>query len=107
MRPTTARTGAWRCDVPSSVRPTPASVSTCSERILLGPEPNRPSAGSSAVGMVICTSRGYDADQLAWGQRRPDERSVPRERPDRHDRDVPVSYTHLRAHETDSYLVCR
>ena len=22
-------------------------------------------------------------------------------------RDVPVSYTHLRAHETDSYLVCR
>ena len=21
--------------------------------------------------------------------------------------DIPVSYTHLRAHETDSYLVCR
>src|SRR5665647_3624198 len=28
-------------------------------------------------------------------------------RPDDGNRDVPVSYTHLRAHETDSYLVCR
>src|SRR5664279_5322234 len=26
---------------------------------------------------------------------------------DLNDHDTPVSYTHLRAHETDSYLVCR
>src|SRR5680860_561491 len=25
----------------------------------------------------------------------------------RHAKPIPVSYTHLRAHETDSYLVCR
>src|SRR5664279_5532627 len=34
---------------------------------------------------------------------RHDDDPGPQQRPDR----APVSYTHLRAHETDSYLVCR
>src|SRR5680860_1612158 len=38
----------------------------------------------------------------------PDRLAVAPEMPgDRTDRPAPVSYTHLRAHETDSYLVCR
>ncbi len=48
-RPTSDRTGAWRCDVPSSVAPTAARAATCSGRTLLGPEPNRPSRGSRSL----------------------------------------------------------
>src|SRR5665647_1967757 len=32
---------------------------------------------------------------------------MPRWQRAKHDEKYPVSYTHLRAHETDSYLVCR
>ena len=46
-------TGAWRCDVPSTVRPIAVSASTWAGRTFEGPDPNRPSSGSRSAGMVI------------------------------------------------------
>src|SRR5664279_5119736 len=69
---------------------------------------------ANSKGIPLCahiTSRGlhwrmaeYSTGQLfthspAWKPARGMDRSSVRH--------VPVSYTHLRAHETDSYLVCR
>ena len=51
MRRTTARTGAWRCEVPSSAAA--ASAAACSGRTLVGPLPNRPSRGLSSSGMTM------------------------------------------------------
>ena len=50
MRPTRSRTGAWRCEVPiTSARS--ASAASASGRTLDGPQPKRPSAGFSSVGI--------------------------------------------------------
>ena len=46
--PTRFLTGAWRCDVPSTVREAAATASICSARTFDGPQPKRPSAGSSS-----------------------------------------------------------
>src|SRR5512132_1453112 len=50
--PTRFFTGAWRCEVPSTVVAREARYSTCSGRTLDGPEPNRPSLGNSSAGRV-------------------------------------------------------
>ncbi len=49
-RPTRSRTGAWRCEVPISAD-CPASFSSASGRTFDGPQPKRPSAGLSSVGI--------------------------------------------------------
>src|SRR5665647_2968734 len=41
------------------------------------------------------------------GHLRPDEEEIRRLKKENQDLREAVSYTHLRAHETDSYLVCR
>ncbi len=55
IRRTTSRTGDCRCDVPSSGAA--ASAATCSGRTLVGPLPNRPSAGLSWSGMTMLVTR--------------------------------------------------
>lgn len=61
MEPTTCLTGVWRCEVPRRLRAPASSAWTCSGRILLGPEPKRPSSGSMLVGMFtvfVMSSKG-------------------------------------------------
>src|SRR5680860_803376 len=69
---------------------------------LVGPLAFRGFHGRVAVGEV---ERGLlpaaDTDEVRAFQR------APVQLVSLHRADVPVSYTHLRAHETDSYLVCR
>src|SRR5215472_8929542 len=55
IRRTTARTGACRCEVPSSRAA--ASAISCSGRTLVGPLPNLPSAGLSWSGMTMLVTR--------------------------------------------------
>jgi len=66
MEATRDFTGVCRCEVPRSVLPPRSSASTCSGRILLGPEPNRPSSGFIEDGMFtilsICSTLANDAD---------------------------------------------
>ena len=58
IRRTTSRTGACRCDVPSSGAA--ARAAACSGRTLVGPLPNRPSRGLSLSGMtMLVTQPGY------------------------------------------------
>src|SRR5659263_493748 len=56
-RLTTARTGARRWDVPSRLVATAETAATWAGRTLLGPEPNRPSAGSR-LGGITRSARG-------------------------------------------------
>ncbi len=53
MRPTSARTGAWRWLVPSTLAPVAPSAATASAGTFDGPEPKRPSAGLMPSGMVM------------------------------------------------------
>src|ERR1700682_1220071 len=63
--PTTERTRSCRCEVPIYVEPLATKASSASGRTLEGPQPNRPSAGSSALGIVI--SLGLSTDTVpAW-----------------------------------------
>src|ERR1700691_1056473 len=48
---TLLRTVAWRCDVPMYVVPSATRALSCSGRTFDGPEPNRPSRGSSSAGI--------------------------------------------------------
>src|SRR6185437_2415950 len=61
---TRARTGAWRCEVPSTAAPGPASAASCSGRIRDGPQPNRPSAGLIPAGMT--SASGVARADGAW-----------------------------------------
>src|SRR5680860_1544911 len=63
--------------------------------LLLGP----PDPGSVAAGLHVPARSSALQQDLRRGSAR--------RHPGRGDRLLPVSYTHLRAHETDSYLVCR
>ena len=58
--------GAWRCDVPSRVVAPASSAAICSGRILLGPEPKRPSSGFSDSGILSVIVMVSRVDQC-WG----------------------------------------
>ena len=67
--PTRFFTGAWRCDVPRMLLLARPSASTCSGRTFDGPQPNRPSEGSSSVGMVMLvgsTMRSVPVTRPVW-----------------------------------------
>ena len=63
---TSCLTGAWRCDVPSRVVAPASSAAICSGRILLGPEPKRPSSGFSDSGILSVIVMVSRVDQC-WG----------------------------------------
>src|SRR5262249_47422232 len=52
IRPTSWRTGFWRCEVPSTAAPGPTTYCSCSGRTREGPEPKRPSRGLSSSGIL-------------------------------------------------------
>src|SRR3954451_18919675 len=58
--PTRFLTGACRCEVPSSAAPREARASTAAGRILAGPQPKRPSAGSRSAG-ILSALTGVDS----------------------------------------------
>src|SRR5680860_1862949 len=104
---------AWRRDFPWAVtwstrmkshwgEPSPAarnSSTAASARGQRGTPPVPPPISQS--------SSWYVSSPIprTWGH--PPHRCLPQPAPQRPLLPEPVSYTHLRAHETDSYLVCR